>query len=127
MSRVVFLIFVAALGAGTFLIPTRAVADAATNDPQSWEGTWTGTISTLDSHSGAPTTTPITIVITKADIGKTWTIRGDSLTKDENLPGMKSSTILTRTGPNTCSLTSDGTASGRSGFTRHVTGDLTRH
>jgi heme/copper-type cytochrome/quinol oxidase subunit 2 len=127
-SSVLFLFAVVLTGiwSGTSLSPVQADPDAEKYDAASWVGTWEGTVSTLDSHSSKPTESPITIVITAADIGKSWNIRGNNLTKDQSLAGVQSTTTLKRTGATTCSLVSDGVGSGRGGFTRHVTGELTR-
>jgi hypothetical protein len=127
MSRFA-LVLCAAVFAALCLEPTFC-ADAAGNlvtDPQTWVGTWTGTITSLDSHNSAPSTSSVTIVIAAKDIGKAWTVVGDSISKNDSTAGVQSRITLTRTGTDTCSLSSDGIGSGRGGFTRHTSGDLKR-
>jgi len=125
MRRAVFLLF-ALVFTCSWMGTSFPVQAAPDTDADSWVGTWKGTIATLDSHSTTPTKSEVTIVITQADIGKIWMARGNALTKDESVAGVQSTTTLKRTGPNTCSLEGKGIGSGRSGFTRQITGDLTR-
>jgi len=129
MRRAVFLLFALVFTCswiGTCFLPAQAAPEGGGTGADSWVGTWKGTIATLDSHSTTPAKSEFTLVITQADIGKVWMAKGNTLTKDESVAGVQSTTTLTRTGPNSCSLEAKGTGSGRSGFTRRVTGDLTR-